>query len=133
MTRLLEILRDGSAIDPALQQVYGFDLDGLEDAWRESIGAAPRPVQAQPTMMPTPTHVPTIVPVTGGSLLVTPTPYQIPPSTGSGEQDVSSGPPLWMTLSLLGFCCAFGILIGVIVLGVVVRMSNQKAVKHDQK
>lgn len=133
MTRLLEILRDGSAIDPALQQVYGFDLDGLEDAWRESIGAAPRPVQAQPTMMPTPTHVPTIVPMAGGSLLVTPTPYQIPTSTGSTGQAGSSGPPLWLTLSLLGFCCVFGILIGVIVLGVVVRMSNSKVVKHDQK
>lgn len=131
MTRLLETLRDGSAIEPALLEVYGFDLDGLEDAWRESIGAAPRTMQAQPTMMPTPTHVPTIVPVTGGSLLVTPTPYLIPTSTINGGQP-GGGPPIWLTLSLLAFCCVFGILIGVIVLGVVLRTSNAKAVKNEK-
>ena len=29
-------------IDEALMQTYGFDIDGLEDAWREAIGAQPR-------------------------------------------------------------------------------------------
>lgn len=131
MTRLLETLRDGSAIEPALVEVYGFDLDGLEDAWRKSIGAAPRAVQAQPTMMPTPTHVPTIVPVTGGSLLATPTPYLIPTST-INEGQPGGGPPIGLTLALLAFCCVFGILIGVIVLGVILRMSNAKAVKNEK-
>ena len=36
MNALLTTLRDGTAIDEALVKVYGFDVDGLEDAWRAS-------------------------------------------------------------------------------------------------
>lgn len=62
---LLLALRDGASVDEALLSVYGFDADGLEDAWRAHIGAAPRTETAQnPTASePTPTFVPTIVPV----------------------------------------------------------------------
>jgi len=63
---LLATLRDGEAIDDALQAAYGFDQDGLEDAWRESIEAAPRVAEgAKPTPTPTPTMVPTLVPISG--------------------------------------------------------------------
>jgi hypothetical protein len=65
MTDLLERLRDGATADEALQAVYGFDVDGLEDAWRVDIGASPRTAGAQPTPVPTATVVPTIVPVSG--------------------------------------------------------------------
>ena len=133
MTQLLSDLRDGSAIEPALTSIYGFDIDGLEDAWRESIGAAPRAVSAQPTSQPTPTFVPTIVPVSGAPLAVTPTPYAIPTSTvGDGQPSARTGPPLWMTLSLLGFCCVLMLIIGVFVIGMVVRSQNIKARKNDQ-
>jgi hypothetical protein len=37
-----------------------------------------------------------------------------------------NGPPLSLTLILLGFCCIILLIIGVIVLGVVVRKQNQK-------
>ena len=63
MTTLLLALRDGATADEALQTVYGFDTDGLEEAWRASIGAAPRAGAANATPMPTATQVPTIVPV----------------------------------------------------------------------
>jgi hypothetical protein len=65
MTSLLEGLRDGLPADEALTIVYGFDVDGLEDAWRADIGAAPRLAGAEATPVPTPTIVPTIVPVSG--------------------------------------------------------------------
>ncbi len=52
-------LRDSMAIDAALNEVYGFGLDGLEDRWRESIGAPPRRAEGSP---PTPTAIPTPVP-----------------------------------------------------------------------
>ena len=39
MTSLLVALRDGVTIDEALTQTYGFNVDGLEDAWRQAIGA----------------------------------------------------------------------------------------------
>ena len=46
MTTLLVSLRDGLTIDEALKQAYGFDVDGLEDGWRQAIGAEPRAVSA---------------------------------------------------------------------------------------
>jgi hypothetical protein len=67
MNSLLLQLRDGVAIEEALQAVYGFDVDGLEDAWRAAIGAKPRAQDAQPTARPSPTVVPTIIPFAGVS------------------------------------------------------------------
>jgi len=49
---LLAAFRDGSRTDDALMQVYGFDQDGLENAWRQSVGLPERAIgggQAQPT------------------------------------------------------------------------------------
>lgn len=134
MTALLVSLRDGTTIDEALLQTYGFDIDGLEDAWRQAIGAQPRPVTAQPTAQTSPTFVPTIVPISGGlpALQVTPTP--VPTSTGGQPADPAptrSGPPLWLSLTLLGMCCLFLLVVGVIILGFVVRRGNSKAGKNE--
>jgi len=127
MTELLVALRDAKPVDDALVYVYGFDTDGLEDEWRQAIGAAPRAVSAQPTVQPTPTYIPTYVPVPGVPLAVTPTPYAIPTSSFGGNNDtLSNAPPLWMTLALLGFCCVLLLIFGVIALGVIVRMQNHK-------
>lgn len=135
MTELLTSLRDGVPIDEALVAVYGFDVDGLEDAWRESIQAAPRTVSAQPTAQPTPTFVPTFVPVSGAPLAVTPTPYLVPTSSADDTPNVPtispSGPPIALTIALLCFCCVFGLLIGVIVLGVVLAQ-RRKGGNHVQ-
>jgi hypothetical protein len=38
MVQLLNVFRDGSTYDSALQQVYGFDQDGLNQLWQKSIG-----------------------------------------------------------------------------------------------
>ena len=59
MLDFLRTLRDGATVDEALQQAYGFDIEGFEDAWRAEIGAQPRSGSAA---KPTPTRVPTIVP-----------------------------------------------------------------------
>ncbi len=40
--QLFAVLKEGTTIDKALQAVYGFDQDGLENAWRESVGLPPR-------------------------------------------------------------------------------------------
>jgi hypothetical protein len=40
-------------------------------------------------------------------------------------------PPLSLTLALLGFCCVFSLIIGVIVLGFVMRRGNQETKKQD--
>ena len=78
MTDLLVALQNGLTPDDALLQTYGFDTNGLEDAWRAAVGAQPRVVSAGPTVQPTPTWVPTIVTISRGSglavLQATPTP-----------------------------------------------------------
>jgi hypothetical protein len=133
MTDLLSSLRDGSTIDQALQRVYGFDVEGLEAAWRQAIGAAPRSGSAEPTAQPTSTLVPTIMPISGGALAVTVTPYAIPTSSFGTEipQGTGSGPPLALTILLAGFCCVFGVLIAVIILGVLVRRKPGQAGKNE--
>jgi hypothetical protein len=40
--QLFAALKEGTTIDKALQAVYGFDQDGLDNAWRESVGLSPR-------------------------------------------------------------------------------------------
>ncbi len=130
MTALLTSLRDGVTIDEALNTVYGFNVEGLEDEWRAGIGAKPRAVSAQPTAQPTATFVPTIVPVSGFQFSQVATPTAIPTSSFGAQQPTEeapqqSGPPLWLTLSLLGMCCVFLLLIGVVVLGFIARRGNQ--------
>ena len=42
MLQLLNVFKEGSAHDDALLEVYGFDTDGLDDLWRQSLGLEPR-------------------------------------------------------------------------------------------
>ncbi|MGE5374089.1 MAG: peptidase MA family metallohydrolase [Bacteroidota bacterium] len=140
MTALLVALRDGLTIDEALQQTYGFNVDGLEDAWRQAIGARPRAVSAQPTVQPTPTFVPTIVPISGrsGVVAIQATPTAIPTSSSS-VQPVEAAtaprgrPPLALTLILLALCCVFLLLGLIFVLAFLVRRQNDKGGSHEQK
>lgn len=40
---LLNVFKAGSTYDDALLEVYGFDLDGLNTVWRDSLGLGPQP------------------------------------------------------------------------------------------
>lgn len=132
MTALLTSLRDGATVDDALMETYGFNVEGLEDAWRKAVQAAPRAASAQPTAQPTPTYVPTIVPISGAPLAqqaATPTP--IPTSTfgeptSEPSQPARSGPPLVLTLLLLGVCCLFILILFVVGLVFFIRAQNRK-------
>jgi hypothetical protein len=130
LTQLLSALRDAKPIDDALLEVYGFDTDGLEDAWRQSVGAAPRAVSAQPTSQPTPTFVPTYVPVSGIPLAVTPTPYAVPTSSFTPSAPTSNGPFIALTVALVCICLVILLIFGVVILGVILRSQNQKAGKN---
>lgn len=81
MTALLEALRDGETPDSALQRIYGFDTDGLEDAWRAWVKARPRISGPAPTATPPPTPVPTYVPISGAPQAAAPTPFPTPSAT----------------------------------------------------
>jgi len=129
MTFLLVGLRDGLTIDEALVQTYGFNVDGLEDAWRGAIGAQPRPVPAQPTIQLTPTFVPTIVPVGGVSSILQTTPTAVPTSSFNvqpTETPAPMRPPFGLTMALLGICCVMLLLVGVVILGVIIGRQNRQ-------
>ncbi len=129
MTALLMSLRDGNTIDEGLTTTYGFNVDGLEDAWRKSIGAAPR-TNALPTAVPSPTIVPTIVPMSGAPLVITPTPFNFPtPQILATQPATTSGPPRSLTILLLVVCCVMLLLLGVIAIGLIVAMQNRKGGK----
>jgi hypothetical protein len=126
MNSLLIALRDGTTIDDALMENYGFDVEGLEDAWRDAIGAIPQSASAQPTVQPTPTFVPTYVPYAGVPLAVTPTPYAVPTSSINGEPyqpPTSNGLPIALPIALLAVCCVVFLLA---VLGLGIYLSAQK-------
>jgi len=136
MTNLLVSLRDGLTIDEALLQTYGFNVEGLEAAWRQAVGAAPHVVAAQPTLQPTPTFVPTIAPMGGAVSVLQVTSTPVPTSSFNGESTQTpgarTGPPLALTLILLGICCSLLLLAGVVVLGFVVRTQNRKGGNNDE-
>ncbi len=114
-------------------------MDSISMGWRiigeSSLGAQPRTVSAQPTVQPTPTFVPTIVPISGGAVVLQVTTTPVPTSSFNGQstQETPStrrtAPPLGLTLVLLGMCCLLILILGVIVLGLVVRNQNSKGGK----
>ena len=62
MRSLLALLGEGATMDDGLSQLYGFNIDGLDAAWRDSVGAeklTPEDLAATPT----PTLVPTFPPL----------------------------------------------------------------------
>ncbi|MCY3921214.1 MAG: peptidase MA family metallohydrolase [Chloroflexi bacterium] len=42
MNDLFRAFKEGSSVDDALLEVYGLDRDGLDNAWRDSVGLGPR-------------------------------------------------------------------------------------------
>jgi len=76
MAELLQTLGTGIGISGALQAVYGFNIDGLENLWRASVGAEP---YIEPTPGPTPT--PAAEPTPAYKLLT------LPPESGSSETE----------------------------------------------
>ena len=55
-----------------------------------------------------------------------------PTAAINNDSGVSNGPPIWMTLSLLGFCCVLALILGVFILGFVVRAQNIKAMRNQR-
>jgi len=132
MHALLIALRDGNTVDAALTQVYGFDIDGLESAWRESVRARPRAASAQPTAQPIPTFVPTFVPFAGAPLSITPTPYIVPTSYSTESSTQPSGPPVRLTILLVSVCCILVLLVGVLALGTFLASQKRKGENNDK-
>jgi hypothetical protein len=149
MTALLLDLKDGQTIDQALQAVYGFDINGLETAWRTSIGAKTQGGSSQPTPVPTPTIVPTYVPISAAPLAAaansTPQPTQAnatvvpiiatPTTLPTGQPSVvtvpTAAPPGFnfgnlTTLLVVGLAClVILLLVAGLVIFLIVRGQNR--------
>ena len=87
---LLDAAQAGSRPDAALTEVYGFDTDGLDHAWRKWIGAPPLPADSSAAET-TPTIMPTYQPLAGPppAITATPVPYQphpTPPPSGAADE-----------------------------------------------
>jgi hypothetical protein len=55
MAELLQVFKEGSTYDRALQRVYGLDIQGLDNEWRASLGLPPRQRGTAATPMSLPT------------------------------------------------------------------------------
>ena len=136
MSQLLTALSNAEPVDDALVAIYGLDIDGLDAAWRESLGLAPLAV-AQATAQPTPTYVPTYIPIAGIPLAVTPTPFAVPTSSSGEPNDPAVGPTggvanmqVLLAIVMACVCLVLVLIIGVVILGVVLRKGNAKGGKN---
>jgi hypothetical protein len=77
MAALLDVFKEGTAYDKALQQVYGFDILSLDTEWRISLGLSPRYAVARLT----PTSMVTLVPYGAGTPTTTATAAPTPTAT----------------------------------------------------
>jgi hypothetical protein len=101
---LFAVVREGATMDEALNRVYGFDEDGLENAWRESVGLPPREV-VEPTATPEEAAAP-----------LTPTPAQeepqaLPQEDNGGASTVAVVIVVLVAVVLAGGLAAGGVII----------------------
>lgn len=131
MADLLAAIQSGMIPDEALQSVYTLDTDGLDAAWRVSLGFQPQPTQAtlnttatqiptlalwtpviQPSATPSPsatftqTPTETVTPeITQPDSVSSPEPSPIPPDASPGMTPIL----LW-----IGIPVAIGLLLGIV-------------------
>ena len=103
LNELLMLFGSGSSADAALEQAYHFDQAGLEERWRQSLGAAPAPTAASgeasgPLVPVLPTFEPFSLATpspSGGAPALQSSPTPVPTATlepeSSGGQSCSFG------------------------------------------
>ncbi len=104
LQQLILTLAAGKGTDAALEEVYGFNVDGLELEWRDYMGLPPRDIPPTPTPI-NPAAIPTIVPEglpanvpTPPAAAATPLPITNTPATNPGICNLGLIP-----LLLIGF------------------------------
>jgi hypothetical protein len=134
MKALLQKLRDGSTTDSALQEVYGFTVNGLEIAWRKSVGAQPL---AAEELLPTssPTFVPTLHPLSvdpaqtaqAPTSAKTPTPGAPAAGDATPVTQTGSSPPWGALIPMACLCLLCLVLLAGLSLFVVIRQTGRKS------
>lgn len=83
---LIAVFAKGAHYDDAMQEVFGTDMDGMEDRWRAYIGAPPREGASAATPVPAVTNTP------GGVAQATPIPtYTRPPLIRATPTPIPTG------------------------------------------
>jgi len=77
--QLIAVFAKGAHYDDAMMEVFGVDMDGMEDLWRTSIGAAPR---QGTTAVSTPWATPGADATPGGTATASPTVVGSPTAVG---------------------------------------------------
>jgi hypothetical protein len=81
---LLLLLAEGESYDDALQTIYDFNVDDLEQRWRAWLGVPARSIPPTPTPLSA-AAIPTFVPLAG--------PDTVPTPTGAANQPAAPTPP----------------------------------------
>jgi hypothetical protein len=119
LRNLMAALRDGTSIDDALQNIYGFNVDGLDAAWRASVRAPAHTPAAQPNRAQS-TAVPTFQPAwldpnSSSSTEIPVTPTQTASSTPEATPGANSSSNATITLLVgaicTGLCCSLILLL----------------------
>jgi hypothetical protein len=123
LQNLILELAGAEGYDAALESVYGFNADGLETAWRDSIGAPARQIPPTPTPI-TAASVPTFVPLNSANSVPTPSFLQATraPSDAQPEAEEDASPS-----GLCGLGLAPPFLIGLAAVVFTQRMSQKKS------
>jgi hypothetical protein len=124
MLDLLDHLQQGFRADHALEQVYGFDTEGLEIEWRQAVGAAPHPELAHKNLA-TPTPYPTFVPYGAPPLAATATPQPIPPPAAFAPDPDAAATAVYAVLCVL--LCLTALVVAGCVFAVVMIRRRRRA------
>jgi hypothetical protein len=100
MAEFLRTFKNGARTDDATRAVYGVDLAGLENGWRQSVGLKPRTASNSNDNSSQANPVPTIAPIgsQGGQTTINVT---IPEQGGGTQSGSSDGVPI-VTLIAIG-------------------------------
>jgi hypothetical protein len=106
LQQMILVLAEGAGYDDALTQVYGFNVDGLELAWRAALGVPMRVIPPTPTALSA-ANIPTIEPQGAPGNVPTPpaaaetaVPPSTAPSNGSGICNLAVLPLLFIGIIL---------------------------------
>jgi hypothetical protein len=116
-------LAQGEQIEPVLNDVYGFGVDGLEDRWRDAIGAKPRQnagIAPTPTIQPT--AIPTIIPI-GAESQLSASPVAIVAEPTSTAPANTTSPPSSTTPAPTSEPSAFSPLLTTVLIGSAVLLA----------
>lgn len=114
--QLYATIKEGARIDDAVRKVYGFDQDGLYNAWRAKNGLKPVAVSAPTEAATVPatqaTRVPLGVPSGGASVVATPEAGSAASGVASGAEQADASPQRTTVAIVIGVTLLVAAMLG---------------------